>query len=101
MLCWNRFETNCIGCTVVLLTKVCALACKKQTNCELIGNYTLEKGCTWVSVCYIVTCILSPFLLATKSGVGFVLEFKRDKTHTDFVCFFSILAEVVPQLSKN
>ena len=41
---------------------------------------------------YIVTCILSPFLLATKSGVGFVLKFKRNKTHTDFVCFFSILA---------
>ena len=50
---------------------------------------------------YIVTCILSPFLLATKSGVSFCLKFKRNKTHTDFVCFFSILAKVVPQLSKN
>ena len=31
VLCWNRFETCCIGCTMVLLTKVCTLACKKKT----------------------------------------------------------------------
>ena len=43
------FETHCIGCTMMLLTKVWTLACKK--NCELIGNYTLEKGCTQVGVC--------------------------------------------------
>ena len=49
---------------------------------------------------YIVTCILSPFLLATKSGVSILPENKRDKTCTTFVCFFSILAEVVPQLFK-
>ena len=52
-----------------------------------------------------VVCILTfgllPFLLVTRSGVSILPKNKQDKTCPTFVCFFSILAEVIPQLSKN
>ena len=52
-------------------------------------------------VVYILTFGLSPLLLVTRSGVSILPKNKRDKTCTTFVCFFSVVAEVVPQLSKN
>ena len=65
MLCREVFETRGIGCTVLLLTKVCTLAFKIS---ELLGNYTCYMGC----VVYILTSGLSTFLLAPKSGVSSV-----------------------------
>ena len=52
-------------------------------------------------VVYILTSGLSPFLLVTRSGVSILPKNKGDKICTAFVCFLSILTEVVPQLSKN
>ena len=64
---------------------------------ELLGNYTCCTSC----VVYILTSGLSPFLLAPKSGVGFVWNLGENKIYTDCICFLSILAKVVPQPSKN
>ena len=33
VLCWEVLETRGIGCTVLLLTKVCTLAFKNKLNC--------------------------------------------------------------------
>ena len=33
VLCWEVLETRGIGCTILLLTKVCTLAFKNKLNC--------------------------------------------------------------------
>ena len=33
VLCWEVLETHGIGCTILLLTKVCTLAFKNKLNC--------------------------------------------------------------------
>ena len=52
-------------------------------------------------VVYILTSGLSPFLLAPKSGVSLACNLGENKIYMGCSCFISILAEVVPQPSKN
>ena len=52
-------------------------------------------------VVYFVTCGLSPFLLATKSGVGICLKFERDKTCIDYISFFSNFSRGGTSASQN
>ena len=97
VLCWDRFETHCIGCTVLLLTKVCTLAFKISWIVRKL--YNIQVTGVVLFTFWPLACQLSCWLLDLVSV--FYLKNKWDKTCTTFVCFFSILAEVVPQLSKN
>ena len=92
------FVVLCIRCIVAVLTKVYTLAFKKTNkNCQEFGKgYVLGLVFVYILTC---ACHLSCLLLnlvSVFSEIWGKIKYIRICT-----CFLSILAEVVPQPSKN
>ena len=82
LLCWDRFETLCIGHIALSLTKVCTLAYKIM-NC---WDYMFTKECTRVLfTLWPVSCDFSVWLLNLVSAFTWNLQGIK-YIHVSFVC---------------